>query len=135
MKILQWPFSSFTEITLTSHINSNCTKTFLTPQNNLQSLSCSLTLLKYIDWYEKIIKKICIFSFLFLNEIPIFLSIIDGLRSIKIISSNQKSMINKYFFFFKCHEIIIANIQNFQSKKYKVMFDNSFCFLFSKTCF
>ena len=29
-------------------------------------------------------------------------------------------MINKYFFFFKCHEIIIANIQNFQSKKYKI---------------
>ena len=28
-------------------------------------------------------------------------------------------MISKYIFL-KCHEIIIANIQNFQSKKYKI---------------
>ena len=36
-----------------------------------------------------------------------------------MISSNQKSMISKYIFK-KCHEIIIANIQNCQSKKYKI---------------
>ena len=36
-----------------------------------------------------------------------------------MISSNQNSMISKYIFL-KCHEIIIANIQNFQSKKYKI---------------
>ena len=102
-------------------IISNCIKIFLAFQNNFLPLSCSLTLLKCINWFEKIIKKICIFSSLssFINEIPIFLSIIDGWISIKIIYSNQKSMINKYIFK-KRHKIIISNIQNCQSKKYKI---------------